>query len=193
MIMELMNVRARITRCATDVIAQHGWSAAAVEQMCGRSGVLTSDFVATYPQFHDLFDDLYAARMTEIVRCIAEVATLSRAMDQPAPTTVSELVAPLLHVPRHYDAWWIASSGFAIRSGEDPEAGAHYVDAHNRWHEQLVRTYDEVGSSEDRSLTSTQVADAILGARSSVAHASALRIAQAERSAWLTLVPWADG
>ena len=190
--MDPWEVRSRITRCATDAIAQHGWTAEAVEHMCGRSGVLTTEYIAAYPEFHGLFDDLYSARMTEIVRCIVEVTTLSRAFDQPPPATVPALVAPLLRLPRHYDAWWITSSEYAIRSNLDSKVTAHYVDAHNDWHDEMARRYDEIGDNAPRSPSSVEVADAIIGPRSSAANTSALRLAQAERSAWLALIPWVE-
>jgi hypothetical protein len=38
--------------------------------------------------------DLYAARMTEIARRIADVATLSRAIDQPSPATAPNWFRP---------------------------------------------------------------------------------------------------
>lgn len=190
--MDPVDVRTRITRIATEVIAQHGWSAEAVEHLCGRSGVTATEYLAAYPEFHGLFDDLYAARMTDIIRCIVEVATVSRALDQPSPATASELVAPLLRVPQRYDAWWIASHGFAIRAHLDPQITEHYVDAHNYWHELIAQKYTEVGNHSDRSLSSEHVADAILGTRARSADSSALRLAQAERSAWLALIPDAD-
>lgn len=181
------DLRKRITRGATAVIAEHGWSIEAIEQLCRSSNVRESEYFVAYPNFSDLFEDLYAHRMGEIVQSIAQVSTLARALDRPNPTEVYELVSPLLQAPRHYDAWWIASSEFALLSGEDREMNC-YVNVHNRWHGELMRTYDKVGDS-GRSLSSQRVADAILGPPSCAADQSALRVAQAERSAWLALIP----